>query len=116
MNSIWNRVQENPKTSAGVGILMFLVFALTLTLGLVWSDYIYGWGLLRKRYPGESCKVKIGGVHNCLDQLNCLGGTPPTVVGSTIQSGTIGICSCLSDQPISVATPISTPIANTPAV
>ena len=81
LSDIWGIAKRNPETSGGVMFLMFLVFALSLTLGLVWSDYIYGWGLLRKKYPGESCKVRIGGVHNCLSGLNCTGAVAGQVSG-----------------------------------
>lgn len=65
--------------SGGMIFLMVLVFILTITLSLVWSDFIFGWGFLRRRYPGEKCLLKPDGTHNCLDGLACTSG---------------GICTC----------------------
>ena len=54
-----------------VGFLAFLVFALALTLALVWSDFQWNWGILRKSYPGEECETG----EDCLDGLVCQSGS-----------------------------------------
>lgn len=50
------------------GLLLFIIFALIVTLVLVIWDAISGWGWIRKAYPGEEC-FNDG---ECLDGLKCV--------------------------------------------